>query len=146
MWVRQGILSIVGLSAGFIVSGGVYALVTSTGLMPRLAGKSHTGKWVRLYETMAILGGTLGNIFFIYKLSFIPQGLLGIFFLIIFGFFSGMFVGCLAVSLSEAVNTTAIFSRRAKLKRGLSFIVLALAIGKVAGTIIQFVNNWQKMT
>lgn len=146
MWIRQLLLAIIGLSAGFVVSGGVFALITSTGLMPRLAGKSHTGKWVRLYETMAVLGGTLGNIFFIYQIPLSAGSFAGAVLLALFGLFSGIFVGCLAVSLSEAVNTTAIFSRRVKLKQGLSFIVLSLAIGKMIGTIIQFVNHWQKMT
>lgn len=146
MWIRQAALALIGLSAGFVISGGVFALVTSTGLMPRLAGKSHTGKWVRLYESMVILGGTFGNIFFIYEISLGIENFAGYCLLAMFGFFSGIFVGCLAVSLSEAVNTTAIFARRAKLRQGLSFIVMAIALGKMIGTIIQFVSHWQKLS
>lgn len=142
MWIKQIFLALIGLSGGFIVSGGVFALITSTGLMSRLAGKSHTGKRVRLYETMVILGGALGNIFFVFEISLKYNNPIGFIILAMFGLFAGTFVGCLAVSLSESVNTTAIFTRRAKLRQGLSFIVLAVALGKFFGTIIQFINGW----
>ena len=56
----------------------------------------------------------------------------------------GIFVGCLAVSLAEALNATAIFARRVKLKVGLSFVILAVAVGKVLAAVIQFTNNWVK--
>ena len=55
---------------------------------------------------------------------------------------TGIFVGCLAVALAEALNGTAIFARRAKLQMGLSFIVLSVAVGKVLASLLQFYNDW----
>lgn len=48
------------------------------------------------------------------------------------------------MSLAEALNATAIFARRVKLKVGLSFVILAVAVGKVLASVIQFTNNWVK--
>ncbi len=62
----------------------------------------------------------------------------------IIGLSQGIFVGCLAVSLAEALNATAIFARRVKLRIGLSYIILAVAVGKVTAAIIQFTNGWVK--
>ena len=58
------------------------------------------------------------------------------------GTMSGIFVGCLAVALAEALNGTAIFARRAKLQMGLSFTVLSVAVGKVLASLLQFYNDW----
>ena len=50
-----------GLGAGTVVAGGVFALITSIGFMARLAGKTHTGKYAKIYESCVVLGGTFGN-------------------------------------------------------------------------------------
>jgi stage V sporulation protein AB len=60
------------------------------------------------------------------------------------GLTQGIFVGCLAVSLAEALNGTAIFSRRVKLKYGLNFIILSVALGKMMASLIQFANDMAK--
>lgn len=132
------ILGIIGLAGGFITSGGVFALITSIGLMPRLIGKTHTGRYGRLYEDMVMAGGSIFNTLYAFEVKFNTPLSVAKWSMGIFGIFSGIFVGCLAVSLAEALNSTAIFSRRIKLSTGLSFIVLAAALGKMAGAFIQF--------
>lgn len=144
MLLRYILLAITGLSGGAMVSAGVFALITSTGVMTRMAGKTHTAKHVRLYETMVIIGGTWWNIFWIFSINFNLPMVAGNILNVVMGVCQGMFVGCLAVSLAEALNATAIFARRVKLKMGLSFIILSAAIGKVIAAIIQFANDWVK--
>lgn len=136
------VLFIIGICGGSIISAGVFAIVTSTGLMSRMAGKTHTGKHVRHYETAVAAGGILFNIFWLFNIYFSIQGLLGNIILAFIGVCQGIFVGCLAVSLAEALNATAIFSRRVKLSTGLSFIVLTAAIAKSVASIIQFYFEW----
>jgi len=53
---RQLFLAVVGIGAGTVVAGGVYALITSAGLMARLIGKTHTAKYAKVYETCVALG------------------------------------------------------------------------------------------
>lgn len=138
MWIKEVLVAISGFAAGALVSAGVFALITSIGVIPRLADKSRTAAYVKSYETSVILGGIFGNLVNIYKLplSFTPL------LLPVFGIFSGIFVGCLATSLAESLNTTAIFSRRVKLHRGTGVIILCAAIGKVIGSLIFFYLGW----
>ncbi len=132
------LLGIAGLGSGFIVAAGVFALVSSVGVVTRMAGVTHTGKYVRIYEDSIVLGAALGNLISIYNMQ-IPIGELG---LAIYGIASGMFVGVLAISLAESINATAVFTRRSMLKRGLAAIVIALALGKGAGSLLLFFMRW----
>lgn len=137
-------LAITGISGGALVAAGVFALITSTGVMTRMIGKTHTGNHIRLYETMVISGGIWWNIFWVFSIYFNLSVPLSNALEVIVGTCQGIFVGCLAVSLAEALNATAIFARRIKLKTGLSFVILAAAIGKMLGSLIQFANDWVK--
>ena len=132
------ILAITGIGAGFIISAGVFALITSTGIITRFADKTHTAKSIQLYETIVIAGGVLWNIFWVMESHFKFTGQLAKIFQGIMGLCQGIFVGCLAVALAEALNGTAIFARRAKLQ----IIVLSVAVGKVLASLLQFYNDW----
>ena len=46
MWWQQTLLGLVGLSAGFAVAGGLFALIIALGVVSRFAGKTHTAKYV----------------------------------------------------------------------------------------------------
>lgn len=144
MVMKYLLLIIIGLSAGTLVSAGVFALITSTGVMTRFAGKTHTGRYVKTYESAVVAGGIWWNIFWVASIRLPFQGIVHDIFLMIMGVCQGIFIGCLAVSLAEALNATAIFARRVKLKDGLSFIILSVAIGKIISVIIQFSNGWVK--
>lgn len=138
MWIREMLLGISGLAAGALVAAGVFALITSIGVIPRMADKSRTAAYVRTYETAVILGGVWGNILNIYEVPFpFTKAALAV-----FGIFAGMFVGCLATSLAESLNTTAIFSRRVRLHRGMGAIILCVALGKMIASIMFFYMGW----
>ena len=55
-------LAIIGSSFGMMTAGGVFTVLLAVGLIPRFAGKTHTGKKVLIYENMVILGTMAGNI------------------------------------------------------------------------------------
>lgn len=138
MWRVNIIGALLGFGGGAIVAAGVFALVSAIGIIPRLADKSHTAKYICAYEDSVILGGILGNIVYVYNMS-IPFGKL---FGAVFGIFAGIYVGVLALSLAETINATAVFSRRANLKKGLGLLVLAIAIGKSIGAFLMFFEKW----
>lgn len=60
MWVMV-LLALIGLAAGFVVAGGVIALMVGLGVITRFVGITHTAKHVRLYETAILLGGIFGD-------------------------------------------------------------------------------------
>lgn len=138
MWVREVLLAVIGLSAGLIVAGGLFAFIASLGVVSDIADRTHTGSKILLYEDATTLGGILGNLIFIYRIH-VPGG---IFLQIVFGLFTGIFVGCWALSLAETLNVFPIFIRRVKLVRCIPYIILAIAIGKGIGSMIYFFLGW----
>ncbi len=138
------VIALIGLSAGLLASAGVFALITSTGVITRMAGKTHTGRFTRTYETAVICGGIWWNIFWVFFITIPFESSFRNIFLGLTGICQGIFVGCLAVSLAEALNATAIFARRMKLKMGLSILVLVVAVSKIVSTVIQFYEGWVK--
>lgn len=138
MWIREVLLGISGLGAGALVSAGVFALISVIGLIPRMAGKTHTGSYVTDYETAVFFGGTLGNLMNIFEIH-LPLGTVG---LILFGGFAGIFVGCLATSLAESLGATSIFARRVRLHKGMGVIILSVAMGKLLASVLFFYLGW----
>lgn len=156
----QLFLAVFGLSAGLLVSAGIFTVLLAVGLTPRFVGTTHTAKKILLYEGCITAGAVIGTFF-----SAIPalghmgewlrQQILskawgiaaqriidtgGEIFLGIAGLFMGMFVGCLALAIAEMLDSIPIFARRVSYRHGLGIAVLAVAIGKLAGSLYYF---WQ---
>ncbi len=138
MWIKQVLLGVSGLAAGGLVAAGVFALITTIGVLPRLADKSRTASNVKTYESAVLWGGVWGNVVSIFDIP-MPFSWPS---LIVFGLFSGIFVGCLATSLAESLKTTSVFSRRMRLHRGMGAIVLSIALGKAIASIMFFYLRW----
>lgn len=134
MLIKLIFMGIIGLASGFAIAGGTFAFITWLGLITRLATKTKTASNILIYEDMVVLGAGIGNIMHLYEFT-IPLGLAGI---TMYGLFSGIFTGCLAVALAEVIQTFPIFMSRAKIKIGAPYILLSLALGKGIGTLIQF--------
>lgn len=133
MWWRILVLIIIGASGGAAVSAGIVALITTIGVVARLAGKSHTAKFARQYETSITLGALAGTIFSLFPVS-VPLGEIG---LSLIGGFIGIFVGVLAMSLAESLNITSIYARRVRLSKGICYIILGIALGRGIGAFLQ---------
>lgn len=138
MWVQQIILALVGLSAGAAVAAGLFAFIIGLGVVSDFADRTHTGEHILMYEDSIALGGILGNIFYIYKLS-IPNGS---WLLPVFGIFAGIFVGCWSMAVAEILNLFPIFIRRLKLLRCLPYLIFSMALGKGIGALIYFFYRW----
>ena len=134
MWIRYVMICIIGFSAGLVVAGGVFTILFTVGLIPRFAGKTRTGTHVKIYENAITIGTIFWNIIELYHIS-LP---LGNWFLGMFGIFSGIFVGCLALAIAEMLNGIPIFSRRINFRRGLGICILCFAIGKSIGNLFYF--------
>lgn len=158
--VKQIFLAVFGISSGLLVSAGIFTVLLAVGLTPRFVGQTHTAKKIFLYEGCITGGAVLGTFF-----SVIPalghaggwlrqqffSGAAGVSFLRIIdiggeiflgtaGLFMGMFVGCLALAIAEMLDSIPIFARRVSYRHGLGIAVLAVAIGKLVGSLYYF---WQ---
>lgn len=138
MWVKQIIMALIGLSAGSIVAGGLFGFIVSLGVVSDFADRTGSANRIRLYEDVVALGGITGNLVVLYKIPLtVISSLLGV-----FGIFSGIFVGCWALALAEVLNVFPIFLRRINLTKGIGFIILGIAIGKVLGASAYFFFGW----
>lgn len=133
MWIRHCLLALIGFAGGVVVAAGVFAFITLLGVINRLASKTKTAKYIKVYEVMVILGGIIGNTWFVYQLT-VPFGVI---LLLIFGFFSGIFIGCQAMALAEVLNVIPVFAKRLKIRYGMPIIVACIAVGKLIGGFIQ---------
>ena len=138
MLVKQILLTIIGLSSGILVAGGLFGFIVSLGVISDFADRTHSGNKIRLYERALALGGSLGNVIDIFEIS-IPVGR---WLLAVFGIFAGIFVGGWAMALAETLNVFPIFMRRAKLVGCIPYIILSIAIGKGIGSLIYFWYGW----
>lgn len=132
--IKQIVLAFIGLSVGATVAAGVFAFITMLGIVPRLAARTNTSDKIFWYETCIIIGGTLGNIWGVYRMA-VP---LSYPLLILFGFFSGVYVGCLAMALAEVLRVIPIFTIRMKLTVGIPLLLAGIGLGKMAGGFFQF--------
>ena len=131
---KQIIPAVVGLSGGFVIAGGVIALMVGLGIITRFVGITHTAKHVKEYETAILAGAIFGNLLTVHQIR-IPLGIFG---LVLMGVLFGIFVGGWILALAEIVNIFPIFARRIGITKGYSLIVIAIAVGKTAGSLYLF--------
>lgn len=144
-------LIIFGTSFGLLAAAGVFTVLVAVGIVPRFAGKTHTAGYVLLYEDMVILGTIIGCLASVFERYFhigfrlyetgLPLPLVQLFGNVltgIFGLFSGMFIGCLALAIAEMLDSIPIFARRIGFRHGLGIAICAMAAGKLAGSLLYF--------
>jgi len=136
--IRSIIAILIGFGSGVVVSGGVFAFIAIIGVVPRLAQKTKTHKYIRIYEDSITIGGILGTFLMLTTPNLSYISIFGKIILIIFGFMGGIFVGCIAVSLAEVLDVIPILSRRLNIRIGMKYFMLALAVGKMVGALIYF--------
>lgn len=150
--MKSVFLAIIGVSYGILAAAGVFTVLVAVGLVPRFVGKTHTANKVLLYEEMVILGTVVGSFLSVFPeysqfAAFWQQRLpeyrgpweaLGTFAQVIFGVFSGMFIGCLALAIAEMLDSIPIFTRRISFRHGIGLAILSVAFGKVCGSLLYF--------
>lgn len=144
---EQFLLAVLGLSFGFFTAGGVFTTVIVVALVPRFAARFHTAYKIFMYEEWIAAGAIAGGIFGVYShlwhtVAWDQRGpvmkTVGITAVILWGLFTGMFVGCLALAIEEMLGGIPVFARRVHLRKGLGVAVLAIALAKFAGSMYYF--------
>lgn len=155
MFLKQVFLGICGLSFGLLSSAGVFTVLASVGLIPRFAGKMHVAKKVFVLEEAVVFGTLFGGFFSVFSRygevgkfvlsrqifgteTVVIWKIMGNGFLILWGFFAGIFVGCLALAIAEMLDSIPIFSRRVGFRHGLGLAIAATAFGKLIGSLLYF--------
>jgi len=132
--LKHAVSVLIGFGSGLVVSGAVFAFITIVGVVPRLAQKTCTVAQIKLYESAIVAGGIFGTIAGAVRLS-LPLGAFGV---VILGLATGVFYGALAMSLAEVLNVIPILTRRGRIQHGMFYFVLAIALGKMLGSLLYF--------
>ena len=117
------LLVIIGLSAGLLVAGGLFAFIVAIGAINKLASRTGTACAIELYEYMVIAGALIFNVIYLFSDSLIG----GYALLSITGIFFGIFVGVQAMVIADVTKLTPIMFMRTKLTQGIPYIVAAMA-------------------
>lgn len=135
MMLKTIYLIFLGLTSGCMVAAGTFAFIAAIGICAA-HGKANpeTQRFIRVYEDAIVLGGIWGTtaMFIKYRLPSVPL-LPGCYALC-----TGIFVGVLAMALTEVLNVIPILLRRTRLTKGLPWLILAFALGKVCGSLVYF--------
>ncbi|MFD1065294.1 stage V sporulation protein AB [Oceanobacillus locisalsi] len=125
----------IGFSSGIAVGAGFVAFITVLGIIPRLIQLSKTEKYIKAYGASVTIGMLAGAYF-----SFTPvatsQSIIA---LILWGTLHGIFNGMLAAALTEVLNVFPILTRRIGMKDYVILFMMALMLGKVFGSLFQWV-------
>ena len=136
--------------AGSIVSMGVFSVLIAVSLIPRFAGKTDTAKHIFLYEDLVVIGIILGIVLSVFTPYIKPSEWFSDYavwewiaklLLILYGLFTGVFVGCLAVAIAEMLDAIPIFARRISFEKGIGIAVIAVAVGKLLGAFLYYNNG-----
>lgn len=137
-WLGELVAGIIGFGGGVLVAAGVVALIVGLGIITRFVGITQTAIHNRLYETVIFFGALFGNALTVYEIQ-VPVGALG---LAVLGVAAGIYVGGWIMALAELINIFPVFARRIGLVKGVSYVVIAIALGKVTGSLLHFYMRW----
>ena len=130
MLIRQLLLIVTGASYGLLSAAGVFTVLVAVGLIPRFAGKTHTARYVLLYEEMVIFG-TLAGCFVTIFPEYSQWG----------NYLREHFPEQMALAIAEMLDSIPIFARRISFRHGLGGAILGMAAGKICGSLFYFATE-----
>ena len=133
MFTRDVLFVLFCIIAGGAISAGYVAFITLLGVFQKLSEKIKAYQYSKTIETFIILGVTVGNLIYLFNLNLSIYGFCGMF---LFNLAGGIFTGCLAGALAETINVLPILSRRFQLRMLLPYLLVAAALGKLAGSFV----------
>ena len=145
--LKTWFLAFAGFTSGGVIAAGIFAFLAMIGVFPRVISRTKTRRHIMLYETLLICGGAFGNALDLIEFP-IPAGriplageMAGQLLMTAAGLGSGVFVGCLVMSLAETLKALPVISRRIRLAVGLQYVILSVALGKLFGCLVYFLGG-----
>ncbi|MGI6574480.1 MAG: stage V sporulation protein AB [bacterium] len=129
------LLVIIGMAQGVAVGGALAAFITILDLVPRLLQLTQNQKYVFVSEIALLSGAMLGSFIYFFTIR-VQLGLLPV---LLVGFSAGVFIGLVAAALAEVLNVLPVLARRLQLLSHTGKIAAALILGKVMGSLLQWI-------
>lgn len=128
---KAALMVLLGLSGGITVGSAAAAFLTLLKLVPRITQVTETNEYIKLFEYVMIIGATIFSFIYFSQFSFkvskyicIPIGLV-----------MGTFLGLFTSALAEVLNVIPVFAKKFKAKNELKYIIAALILGKLTGSL-----------
>ncbi|MGN0395256.1 MAG: stage V sporulation protein AB [Coprococcus sp.] len=132
MLIRYVCLAIASAAGGAVIAGGYFAFISLIGVFPKLIEKVKGNRHYMLVEGCLTYGAAIANAIYVFNIR-VPITLIGLSVLTLFG---GIFIGCLLGALAEVLNVFPIIARRFNVRRSIPYVIIAVAVGKVIGSVI----------
>lgn len=132
--IKYILIIAIGFGSGLVIAGAVFAFIAVIGVVPRLADKTGTKAYIKLYEEAIIAGGIVGSALLSLDV-YLPIGRPAV---ALYSVMVGIFYGCLAVSLAEVLNVLPVLVRRTRVRQGIKWFVTAIALGKLLGSVLYY--------
>ena len=126
---------LIGLAGGLAVGSGFVAFLTVLDIVPRLTQLIKGVTFIRWFQRALIVGA----VFFTWidlRENILEISITSV---LIFGAFSGIFVGMLAGALTEVLNVLPILAKRLNMANAILFLLMAMVFGKVAGSLFHWI-------
>lgn len=129
--LKTALLFTIGISSGLVIGSAVAALIALLDIIPRLTQLTNTKRYMNIYQNTMTLSTTIVSFVYFFGYSFnLNKIFSGIISLIM-----GCFLGMITSALAEVMNVIPVFVKKLKLKHSLKYIIGALLIGKVSGSL-----------
>ncbi len=124
----------VGFCEGLLTGGSVIALVVILEVIPRICEFSGTEKYTWIYDDFTVLGAVWGSLsaYISIKFNF------GIIPVIVWGLFSGTFVGIVAVALADVLDVIPVVLKRLRIENYVTVFVITMLLGRMLGALVYY--------
>ncbi|TVY04661.1 stage V sporulation protein AB [Cohnella terricola] len=127
-------LGVVGLAGGFAVGSAFVALLIVLDLIPRLVQLTRAYRRSAVFESGILFGVMCWSSADLFGWSFrLPAAVL-----LLPSVFQGLFVGMFAAALTEVLNVIPIVTKRLRLMPYLLSLLMAMVLGKVTGSLVDW--------
>nr|WP_035120055.1 stage V sporulation protein AB [Cohnella panacarvi] len=128
------VLVLISFAGGFTVGSAFVALLIVLDLIPRLVQLTRAYRRSAWFESGILSGAVYWSSADLFGWSFaLPDGVL-----LVPAIFQGLFVGMFAAALTEVLNVLPILAKRLRLKPYLFSLLLALVLGKLTGSLVDW--------
>lgn len=131
---REAAAAFVGLAGGLAVGSGVVAFLVVLDIIPRLAQLTRSFGYIRWYERAIVFGSLYWSFADFLDWRLFSSRVSAVF----VGLLAGCFVGMLAAALTEVVNVLPILAKRLGMARYILWLLMAMVLGKVLGSLFEF--------
>ncbi|MFC5531686.1 stage V sporulation protein AB [Cohnella yongneupensis] len=128
------LLVLIGLAGGFTVGSAFVALLIVLDLIPRLVQLTRAYRRSAWFESGILFGALYWSSADLFDWGVrLPDEVL-----LVPAVFQGLFVGMFAAALTEVLNVLPILAKRLRLKPYLFSLLLALVLGKMTGSLVDW--------